>query len=58
MIAWLVRLLNVCFVTHMVVVDLKSARVVPLYKGRGDKYECDSFKSMSLLSVVSCMVGY
>ena len=37
---WLVRLSNVYFVTSMVPVDWAKARVVPLYKGKGDKYDC------------------
>ena len=49
----LVRLLNVCFVTSMVPVGWTSACVVLLYKGKGDKYECTSFRGISLLSVVS-----
>ncbi len=32
--------------------DWTSACVVPLYKGKGDKYECTSFRGISFLSVV------
>ena len=35
----------------MLLVDWMSACVVPLYKGKGDKYECVNFRSISLLSV-------
>ena len=35
----------------MVSVDWTSAYVVPMYKGKGNKYECASFKGTSLLSV-------
>uniref|UniRef100_A0A3P9JM39 ribonuclease H n=1 Tax=Oryzias latipes TaxID=8090 RepID=A0A3P9JM39_ORYLA len=34
-----------------------SACVVPLYKGKGDKYECGSFRGISLLSVVGKVYG-
>ncbi len=38
-------------------VDWTSACVVPLYKGKGDKYECTSFRGISLLSVVGKVYG-
>ncbi len=31
--------------------------MVPLYKGKGDKYECTSFRGISLLSVVGKVYG-
>ena len=37
---WLVRLLNVCFDVGVVPIDWRGACIVPLYKGKGDKYEC------------------
>ena len=39
-IMWLVRLLNVCFVTSMVAIDWMIARLVSLNKGKSNKYEC------------------
>uniref|UniRef100_A0A3P9JF00 ribonuclease H n=1 Tax=Oryzias latipes TaxID=8090 RepID=A0A3P9JF00_ORYLA len=56
-IEWLVRLLNVCFANGQVPLDWMSACVVPLYKGKGDKYECGSFRGISLLSVVGKVYG-
>jgi len=56
-IEWLVRLLNVCFVSGVVPVDWCSACVVPLYKGKGDKYECRNSRGISLLSVVGKLYG-
>ena len=56
-VEWLVRLLNVCFVIGMVPLDWASACVVPLYKGKGDKYECTSYRGISLLSVVGKVYG-
>ncbi len=52
-VEWLVRLLNVCFLSSMVSIDWTTACVVPLYIGKGDKYGCASFRGISLLSVVS-----
>merc|ERR1712035_290651 len=52
MVDWLVRLLNVCFREGRVPSDWRSACVVPLYKGKGDKYECSSYRGISLLSIV------
>ncbi len=43
-------LLNICFSSSMVHIDWTSAGMVPLYKGKGDKYECPSFRGMSLSS--------
>lgn len=31
--------------------DLKDARIVHLYKGKGDKPSCDNYRRISLLSV-------
>ena len=57
MVDWLVRLLNVCFREGRVPSDWRSACVVPLYKGKGDKYECSSYRGISLLSVVGKVYG-
>ena len=57
LVEWLVRLLNVCFVAAMVPLDWRSACVVPLYKGKGDKHECNSYRGISLLSVVGKLYG-
>ena len=56
-VEWLLRLLNVCFLSSMVPIDWASACVVPLYKGKGDKYDCTSFRGISLLSVVGKVYG-
>ena len=44
MIEWLVRLINVCSVISMVSLYYMSACVFPLYRSKGDKYECDRFR--------------
>ena len=56
-VEWLVRLLNECFRVGAVPLDWVSACVVPLYKGKGDKCECGSFRGISLLSVVGKIYG-
>ncbi len=56
-VEWLVRLLNVCFLSSMVLNDWTSACVAPLYKGKGDKYECTSFRDISLQSVAGKVYG-
>ena len=34
-----------------------EACIVPLYKGKGDKYKCGSYRGISLLSVVGKLYG-
>ena len=36
---------------------LVIACMVPLYKGKGDMYECSNFRGISLLSVVGKVYG-
>ncbi len=38
-------------------IDWTSVCVVPLYKGKGDKYDCTGFRGISLLSVVGKAYG-
>ena len=56
-VEWLVRMFNICFILSMVPVDWVIACIVPLYKGKGDKYECGNFRGISLLSVVGKVYG-
>ena len=44
---WLVRLFNICFMLSIVPVDWVIACMVPLYKGKGDMYECSNFRGIS-----------
>ena len=41
---WLVRLFNICFMLSIVPVGWVIACMVPLYKGKGDMYECSNFR--------------
>ena len=56
-VEWLVRLFNICFILSMVPADWVIACIVPLYKGKGDKYECSNFRGISLLSVAGKVYG-
>ena len=51
MLEWPVRLLNFSFDMGVVTMDWRGACIVPLYKGKGDKYECNNSRGISLLSV-------
>ena len=46
------KIVKCVFCDQYVPVDWMSACVIPLYKGKGDKYECTSFRDICLLSVV------
>ena len=37
--------------------DWRGARLVPLYKGKGVKYECSNSRGISLLSVAGKLYG-
>ena len=54
---WLVRLFNICFVLSMVPVDWVLAIIVPLFKGKGDVFECRNDRGISLLSVEGKVYG-
>ncbi len=56
-VEWLVRLFNVCFREGTVLLEWRSACVVLLCKGKGDKFECSSFRGNSYLSVVGKVYG-
>ena len=53
---WYGRLLNLSFDMGVVPMDFRGAYIVPLYKGKGDKYECSNSRGISLWSVVIDMV--
>ena len=54
---WLLRLFNACWEQGQVPLERKSAMRVPLYKGKGDKQECGSYRGISMLSVVGKTYG-
>ena len=54
---WLVLLLNLSFDMGVIPMDWRGACIVPLYKGKGDKCECNNSSGISLLSVVGKLFG-
>ena len=48
---------NGCLREGMVPKEWKSACIVPLYKGKGDRFECANYRGISLLSVVGKVYG-
>ena len=56
-IEWLARLFNGCFREGGVPKEWKSACIVPLYKGKGERSECANYRGISLLSVVGKVYG-
>ena len=40
------------FESGVVLEDRKSAMIVPLYKGKGERTECSNYRGINLLSVV------
>ena len=54
---WQVRLLNASFNMGVVPVDRRGTCTVPLYRGKGDKYECSNSRGISLLSIVGKLYG-
>ena len=56
-VEWLVRLLCICLEAGEVPADWRVAAMVPIYKGKGDKYVCGNFRGISLLSMVGKIYG-
>ena len=44
--------LNVSFDMRVVPMDWRGSCIVPLYDGKGEKFECSNSRGISLLSVV------
>ena len=49
---WIQKLCNITFENSVVIEDWRSAVIVPLYKGKGERTECKNYRGISLLSVV------
>ena len=56
-VEWMVRLFNVCFLSSRVPVDWLCGIIVPLYKGKGDVYECGNSRGISLLVIIGKVFG-
>ena len=57
MLEWLVKLLNLSFDMGVVPMDWRGARIVPMYKRKGDKCECTNSRGIRLFSVVGMLYG-
>ena len=51
-IDWIWKLCNMTFESGVVPQDWRSAVIVPLYKGKGERIECKNYRVISLLNVV------
>ena len=49
---WIWKLCNIAFESGFVSEDWKSAMIVPLYNGKGERTECSNYRGISLLRVV------
>ena len=49
---WIWRLCNIAFESGVVPEDWRSAVIVTLFKGKGERTECKNYRGSSLLSVV------
>ena len=45
---WIWRLCNMAFKSSVVSEDWRSAVIVPMYKGKGERAECKNYRSISL----------
>ncbi|KAL7637490.1 UNVERIFIED_CONTAM: hypothetical protein RMT77_012218 [Armadillidium vulgare] len=56
-VEWMLRSFNLCLATGVVLQDWQDACFVPLNEGKGDKFECASYRGISLLSVARKVYG-
>ena len=56
-VLWLERVLGACFEESVAPQDFRDMCMLPCYKGKGDKYECDSYRGICLMSVVGKVYG-
>ena len=49
---WIWRLWNMAFESGVVPEDWRSAVIIPLYKGKGERTGCSNYRGISSLSVV------
>ena len=56
-ILWLERVLGVCFEVFVAPRDFRDMRMVSVYKGKGEKYECNSYRGVCLISAVGKVYG-
>ena len=49
---WIWRLCNITFESGDTPEDWRSAVIIPLYKGKGERTECSNYRGVSLLNMV------
>ena len=49
---WIWRMCNMAFESGVMLEDWRSAVIIPLYNGKGERKECGNYRGISLLSVV------
>ena len=54
---WMWRLCNMAFESGVVPKDWRSAVIVPLYKGKGERTECKNYGGISLSMVGKIYAG-
>jgi hypothetical protein len=54
---WVLRLFKVCWKEGTVPEEWKKAIIIPLYKGKGEKSACGSYRGISLLSIPGKIYG-
>jgi hypothetical protein len=54
---WLVCLFNLCMYVYGAPFEWRSAIIVRLFKGKGDKKECKNYRGISLLSTTGKVYG-
>ena len=52
LVDWIWRICNMAFESSVVPEYRRSAVIVPLYKGKGERTKCKNYRGISLLSVV------
>ena len=53
---WIWRICNITFKNGIVPEGWRSAVIVPLYKGKGERTECKNYRGISLLSLVAVIL--
>ena len=54
---WLARLFNICWKKGRIPHEWQVACLIPIYKGKGCRMECGSYRGISLMSVVGKLYG-
>ena len=52
LVDWVWRLCNMAFESRVVPEDWRSAVIISLYKGKGERTECRNYRGVRLLSVI------